>query len=505
MIDFFCPVCKTAQRAAEQEVGSKKACTHCGQRLQVPKTADLRRVTADQTVPGMVGAPMRPGDSSLLSLPGDTLTSDSLTGFKGRTKVKWFYVQNGKKIGPVFWPEMLRLVSAKEITPVDLVWSKGMKQWQPAKEIAALWGQKTTYEKPVGKPLGRGTQWKWIAIGSGAVAVVVTILVLLLVLPRSDSASPTKESPSTSNAPPSKPSLPVRFVQGADGERNQKDLTEAVALVVVGARLTLPEGKEFRPTKTRSIFLMLGHGSGFTFSGQGHLITNEHVIRNYVHIDKGNFDSNPTLKTLRKMTQDQGMEIKPEVWVFFGSAKYPGKVLHVSDKYDMSVLKVERNHSPYFKIADDDNHIRGMKVFACGFPGTALGPMQGPTPDTIHEQAEGYFQKSDFVFVQTDGTINKVKTTPMKGIDQHLIHHNAKIHGGNSGGPLIGENGMVVGINTWTKRDLEPKLDAQGRPMVDKDGQPIMVDASDRIYYAISVGQLRAEIKKNVPGVLQGE
>lgn len=34
----------------------------------------------------------------------------------------------------------------------------------------------------------------------------------------------------------------------------------------------------------------------------------------------------------------------------------------------------------------------------------------------------------------------------------HLIQHNAIINGGNSGGPLLDENGAVVGINTYTDR-----------------------------------------------------
>ena len=60
------------------------------------------------------------------------------------------------------------------------------------------------------------------------------------------------------------------------------------------------------------------------------------------------------------------------------------------------------------------------------------------------------------------------------------IQHSAPISGGNSGGPLIYEDGSVIGINTLVAFDR------------DKAGVGVK-------YYAISVNQLLSELQRNVP------
>lgn len=475
MIDFYCPVCKTPQHAPEREGGSKRPCTKCGQRLQVPQAVSLQPVAIDQTVAGVPGGPVGAKLQPIDSLPG------------GATTVKWFYVQKGKKMGPVLWADMVRLVAAKEVGATDLVWCKGMKQWEPAKAVPGLLGGTAHRERPVGRPLARTTQWKWIIIGVGAVAAAVVGLAFFLLGTGTAIEGGKKEQAAQGLAPSSLPSLPARFIQGVQGEKNQQDLSNAVAMVVVGFRLNAPTGQTFTETGTSNIFAMLGHGSGFTISAEGHVVTNEHVVRDYVKYQQGKLDHEGIKSLVAK-----GITVKPEVWVFFEGKKYEGRILYVSPRFDMSVVKVERSHTPFFKIAERDTHEKAAKVFACGFPGIALGGVAGRKQKTV-QNPEALFEKSDFEFVLTTGSINRVLTQEVKGTEQNWVQHDAKIHGGNSGGPLVAENGLVVGINTLHITSLKQT----------KGGE--MQETADRVFYALGVAQLRAEIQKNVPDALGGQ
>jgi hypothetical protein len=51
--------------------------------------------------------------------------------------VDWFYVQNGKQLGPVPVAQFDLLVQAGHITPATLVWREGLASWQPLRSIAA--------------------------------------------------------------------------------------------------------------------------------------------------------------------------------------------------------------------------------------------------------------------------------------------------------------------------------------------------------------------------------
>jgi len=63
------------------------------------------------------------------------------------------------------------------------------------------------------------------------------------------------------------------------------------------------------------------------------------------------------------------------------------------------------------------------------------------------------------------------------------IQHSAAISGGNSGGPLIYEDGTVLGINTLVTFD-------EKRPGVGVK------------YYAVSLNQAIAELRRNVPQLI---
>src|SRR5262245_25214981 len=69
-----------------------------------------------------------------------TAVSSTLRGSDQSMNVRvvdWFYVQNGKQIGPVPAAQFDDLVRAGQISPETLVWREGLANWQPFRLITA--------------------------------------------------------------------------------------------------------------------------------------------------------------------------------------------------------------------------------------------------------------------------------------------------------------------------------------------------------------------------------
>ena len=142
-----------------------------------------------------------------------------------------------------------------------------------------------------------------------------------------------------------------------------------------------------------------GFGSGFFITNDGYIITNKHIV-----LDKdGVFNIYLIDKTKFKV---YGAEI--------------------SDKYDLGLIKLERYKCPFITPIHPNQLTGGQPLYAIGMPAGFL-----------HTITSGIY--SGF---------RRIKGTP-------YIQTNAQINQGNSGGPLITENGKVVGINVWKLVGLE--------------------------------------------------
>ena len=95
--------------------------------------------------------------------------------------------------------------------------------------------------------------------------------------------------------------------------------------------------------------------------------------------------------------------------------KYKARLVKVSKKYDLALLKLDRYKTPFLSLAKKHRPRQGAKVFAIGSP---LG---------INDSL-------------TTGIVTK------SGKDQ--IFTDAQILPGNSGGPLVNNEGIVLGVNT---------------------------------------------------------
>jgi len=147
-----------------------------------------------------------------------------------------------------------------------------------------------------------------------------------------------------------------------------------------------------------------GEGSGFMFDGEGHVVTNQHVV-----------------------------EGASTVEVAFSSGyKARGTVIGTDTDSDLAVVKVDAPVTEIYPLAigDSDTLNVGQPVVAIGNPFGLSGTMTlgiisglGRTQRAHQASGGGFFSTADII--QTDAAINP----------------------GNSGGPLFNMNGEVVGIN----------------------------------------------------------
>lgn len=116
----------------------------------------------------------------------------------------------------------------------------------------------------------------------------------------------------------------------------------------------------------------------------------------------------------------------------------PAKVIATWPYPDIAILQIEspitdRSALPLgsgqnLEVTDD--------IYCLGFPGVS---------DGMNDEGQNYPSTIDDITV-TSGTVTKEKTNYM---ETTCVQIDAVINHGNSGGPLINENGEVVGINTY--------------------------------------------------------
>ncbi len=210
-------------------------------------------------------------------------------------------------------------------------------------------------------------------------------------------------------------SHPARSFQEAE--------SAVVKIIATGTEASLEEGQ--------TVYNEKWVGSGFIIDPSGFVVTNNHVAGGAA-----------TLKVYI------GGDIQKE---------FPARVVAASECMDLAVLKIDGGPFPVYLDWFNGTPQVGMQVYAAGYP--AVGD---------HWQ-----------YTLTNGIISKVKEvgdSDWASMD-YTISHTAKIHGGNSGGPLISSDGRVVGVNYASAESLDINLAIPGelaRPVVEqlRQGKP---------------------------------
>ena len=143
-----------------------------------------------------------------------------------------------------------------------------------------------------------------------------------------------------------------------------------------------------------------GTGTGFVWDGDGHVITNAHVV--------GGADS---------------VEV-----VMADQTTYEGELVGLSFSHDLAVLRIDVPSAALQPIiVGDSNGLRvGQSVYAIGNPFGLSATLTTGIVSALERRIEGL-----------DGT-------PIEDV----IQTDAAINTGNSGGPLLDSSGRVIGVNT---------------------------------------------------------
>ena len=198
-------------------------------------------------------------------------------------------------------------------------------------------------------------------------------------------------------------------------------------------------------------------GSGFIYTADGYIVTNQHVVANASSI-------NVTL---------------------YNGDTYPATLVGSDSDYDVAVLKIDAKDLPAVTLGSSTDVNVGDTVMAIGNP---LG---------------------ELTFSMSSGIVSCVnRAINVEGTPFNMIQVDASINPGNSGGPLMNLYGEVVGIvSAKYSSYADTTVEGLGFAIPINDVQSIISDimengsVTDKAYMAITAGtmtqQMAAQYKIN--------
>lgn len=138
-------------------------------------------------------------------------------------------------------------------------------------------------------------------------------------------------------------------------------------------------------------------GSGFFIDGEGYILTAAHVIENAISV----YVSMPK----------------------YGKKQFKSRVVSINPDNDIALLQVEYKNKSHLNLGNSDSIYFGHSTFAIGFPENADSP------------------------IVTSGVVS--------GVRDDYVQTDAPINQGNSGGPLLNKDKLVVGVNVAVLKDAD--------------------------------------------------
>ena len=233
----------------------------------------------------------------------------------------------------------------------------------------------------------------------------------------------------------------------------KKRIVSLALTVILLLAVPLTASADFDPETRNSVVVVetcleldagtvsFGWGTGFFVGEEGqdpmYLITNHHVIEPFLESGEG--------ELVQAETTEGVLTGRSKIRVFYDSDDFEEAYPVAYDEIkDLAVLKLgaaTSKRTPLPLCSPTDNMV-GSTIYAVGYPGLA---------ENVFADATTTWGPSDVSV--TSGSISRLLTT--SGTGQMRLQIDCVIRHGNSGGPLVNEDGQVLGIAVSSVSDEE--------------------------------------------------
>jgi serine protease Do len=201
----------------------------------------------------------------------------------------------------------------------------------------------------------------------------------------------------------------IKISDNTQGKSQVTSIAEKAGPSVVGVKVTMEAQKQ------AYFFNMgpgVGEGSGIVISGDGYILTNNHVVEGALTPNTNDLSSGSKIEVILPNQKDK---------------TYVATLIGRDSESDLAVLKIDATGLVKAELGDSNQLKVGELAVAIGNPG-------------------GF----DYMGSVTAGIISGLNRTlkTANGNDMSLIQTDAAINPGNSGGALCNSSGQVIGINT---------------------------------------------------------
>lgn len=230
-----------------------------------------------------------------------------------------------------------------------------------------------------------------------------------------------------------------------------QDTMNSVVRIFVEEYITVYDGKGNVVAKgpTGSQWIGSGYAVGEPGKPVTHFVTNEHVApANYniaVWVDNMSGDLYLTQEeTIGKNVTQLPAEISHQPYVIFTDIndKKVANIVAVSDRTDLSVIALNeptelRQAAVLRPFNANEEQMVGTPVWVIGFPSTS--DYNNLTPaDTLNSYISDMTESAGIITLIKDDAVTK---------EGERVQHDCASSGGNSGGPLVDENGYILGTH----------------------------------------------------------